>query len=358
MKKTSNILISGIGGVGGVNFAHALTYTGKYRVFGSDHFKYHHIFPDAIKVYHSPKHSSSTFIATLENIIKRQDIDFLHCFPTLEAMQAALFGVSCKTLLPNFQAMNLAFDKYESTKKLGEKGVNTPELYDYSVILKSRLGEKKDLKFPIWVRARRGAGGAKSICCFDFTDIEAWLHIWSHRGTALGDFVFQEYVEGKDIAFDSLWVDGKLITSFSRERIEYPPRGLGKGGSPVVAKTIHDKSVNTTGISAVKALDERPNGFYCVDMIKTGLEDVYVTEVNAGKAHTTLPLWGLAMQKTFGRLELNLAYVYTELGLGNSILPEISKKTDLYPEDYFLIRETDCGSWIFHEKNGSLRIVT
>jgi len=340
-----NILISGIGGVGGVNFCSALAYTKQYRIFGTDYFKYHHIFPEATKVYYSPKHTDPTFIPTLEKIIREQEISFLHCFPTAEALQVRLVGVSCGTLLPTYQVMDLAFDKYKSAAVLNEKGVKIPRLYE--------CGEK-DYDFPVWIRARRGAGGARSLCCYDHEDIEAWLHIWSHYGeNDMKDYIIQEYVKGADVAWDSLWFNGKLVTSFARERVEYHSRGLGKGGSPTTAKTIHDKDVNATGVSAVKALDEKPNGFFCVDLLRRESE-LYVTEVNAGKAHTTLPLWGLAMQKKLGNLKFNLAYLYTELGLGNPVSG--LGMFDLYPEEYYLVREVDCGSWLYHEKDGKIRI--
>jgi len=340
-----NVLISGIGGVGGVNFSAALACTKQYRIFGTDYFKLHQIFPEATKVFSSPKHTDPQFIPTLRKIIKEQKISFLHCFPTSEALQVRLLGVPCKTLLPTYQAMTLAFDKYESTILLTKAGIKTPKLYKY---------EEKDYSFPVWIRARRGAGGARSLCCYDQEDINAWLHIWSHYGeNTPEDYVIQEYVKGSDIAWDSLWFNGKLLASFARERVEYHSRGLGKGGSPTAARIIHDESVNSIGVSAVKALDEKPHGFYCIDLLRKESE-VYVTEVNIGKAHTTLPLWGLAMQKRFGNLMFNLAYLYTELGLGHFV--SAVSMFDIYPEDYFLVRDVDCGSWLYNEKDGKIRI--
>lgn len=337
-----NILVSGAGGSAGVNFCNALSAIGKYNVFGTDYFRFHHVFPKAV-MHSSPKHSNPDFIETLNKIIVKEKINFLHCAPTVEALQVGLWSVKCKTYLPDVRVMELAFDKHRATLQLNSHGVATPKLYPY---------EDQNFKFPIWVRARQGAGGAKSIKCFNNKDIEAWLHIWEHRGAYRGDFVFQEYVEGKDVAWDSLWLNGKLITSFARERIEYPSRTLGKGGSPTVARILHDSFVNMVGVGSVTALDNKPNGFYCVDMIQNA-ESVYVTEVNAGKAHTTLPLWGLAMQRKFDSNLLNLAYVYTELGLGNFDIAEDSTKFNLYPENYCLVRDVDCGSWLVHTDDKS-----
>ena len=291
-------------------------------------------------MYSSPKHSSPDFIGTLNKIIDSENVSFIHCAPTSEALQVALYGVHCKTLLPNFEVMNLAFDKYNSSLKLARVGIQVPLLY-----LEEDWGK---FQFPLWIRARKGVGGAKSIKCFSMEEVNAWLKIWEKHGVARGDFVFQEFVEGRDLAWDSLWFQGNLVTSFAKERVEYPSRALGRGGSPTVAKTVWDKEANNTGFKAVKALDDKPNGFYCVDMLQNE-KGTYVTEVNAGKAHTTLSLWGLAMQRKFNCPNYNLAYVYTRLGLGLKV-DGAFPAFDLFPKDYLLVREVDCGSWLVNGK--------
>ena len=51
--------------------------------------------------------------------------------------------------------------------------------------------------------------------------------------------MIQEYLPGQNIAWDSFWYDGKLIASYTRERIEYPFKHIspsGITGTPTVSK--------------------------------------------------------------------------------------------------------------------------
>ena len=60
----------------------------------------------------------------------------------------------------------------------------------------------------------------------------------------LDDFMIQEYLPGQNIAWDSFWFNGKLIASYTRERLEYPFKHIspsGITGTPTVSKIIVDE---------------------------------------------------------------------------------------------------------------------
>ena len=100
-----------------------------------------------------------------------------------------------------------------------------------------------DLGAPLWVRARHGAGGRLSLLCNDSEEARLWVQLWVRRGAEIGEFIIQEYLPGRNIAWDSLWADGKLVTSYARERLEYPFRHIspsGITGTPSVARIVHD----------------------------------------------------------------------------------------------------------------------
>ena len=159
----------------------------------------------------------------------------------------------------------------------------------------------------------------------------------------IDEFILQEHLPGRDIAFDSLWYEGKLITSYARERIEYPFKHItlsGITGTPSIAKIIVDEKVNKIGEAAVNALDPNPHGFYSVDIKENGNGKPVVTEVD-GKWHTTAPLWGYAFAKAFNDSYLNLAYLYLRLGYDEEV-PELPRN-DLFQENYYLIRQMDAG---------------
>lgn len=160
----------------------------------------------------------------------------------------------------------------------------------------------------------------------------------------MDSFIIQEYLPGRDLAFDSLWFRGRLITSYIRERLEYPFKHItltGITGTPTVARIINDSEVNRIGIEAVRALDSEPHGFYSVDLRMDNNGKAKVTEVD-GKWHTTAPLWGFAFTKVFKEMVYNLAYTYIKLGYGEDITPQ-PPEMDLYPEGYYLLRQLDGG---------------
>ena len=97
-----------------------------------------------------------------------------------------------------------------------------------------------------------------------------WVELNRLQGRSkVSDFVIQEFLPGRDLAFDSLWYIGKLVTSYCRERLEYFLKHIslsGITGTPAIAQTIIDEKINRIGVSAVKALDPNPHGFYSTDI--------------------------------------------------------------------------------------------
>jgi carbamoyl-phosphate synthase large subunit len=212
--------------------------------------------------------------------------------------------------------------------------------------------------FPLWRRAKQGAGGRLSLKVNTPEEAKAWVNLNKLQGRASpDDFLLQEFLEGRDLAFDSLWHHGKLVTSSTRERLEYPFKHIsltGITGTPSAAKTIRDGNADSAGVKAVKALDAVPHGFYSVDLKENDEGKPIVTEVD-GKWHTTAPLWGYAFAKVKEDNSFNIAYTYLLMGLGSEVpvLPE----RNLYPEEYILIRQMDSGVLLLDDRGRKLHRV-
>jgi len=156
---------------------------------------------------------------------------------------------------------------------------------------------------------------------------------------------------GRDLAFDSLWFKGRLVTSYGRERVEYFLKHIslsGITGTPTIAKTIVDEKINDVGIKAVKALDPKPHGFFSTDIKEDAAGNCVVTEVD-GKWHTTAPLWGYAFAKAENNPELNLTYQYLKLALNHGETSVNLPSYNLFPADYYLVRQLDAGVILEHE---------
>ncbi|WP_461866914.1 ATP-grasp domain-containing protein [Thermococcus sp.] len=360
------ILITGSGGIGGANFVRALREGAKLEneeieLVGTDYNSYHLELPDLDYRYQTPKHTDPKFLNTLLSIIRKHKIEFLHPHPSVEARVVSenkdLFkkeGVLFYLPRP----VEIAPDKEYVRKILSERGIPVPKTVKISQM------EDVDRAFsemnpPLWIRAVRGAGGRLSLMVRSPEEAKCWikLNVMQKRAN-VDDFIIHEYLPGRDIAFDSLWYKGKLITSYSRARLEYPLRHIslsGITGTPSVAITIEDDRINKIGEEAVKALSPEPHGFYSVDIKEDAQGRPFVTEVD-GKWHTTAPLWGLSFAKINKINYYNLTYVYIKLGYNEQINYSLPKY-NLYPAGYTMVRQMDCGVIILGPEGEKWRIV-
>ena len=125
MKK---ILITGAGGIGGVNFVRALKiFKDKFFIVGLDFNKYYLEFPDVDVRVNSPRHSDPNFIKLIHELIKKYDIDFLHPHPSSEALVVSqnLDSITTKTLLPKPNIIST--DKLKTQKILSDSGINVAQ---------------------------------------------------------------------------------------------------------------------------------------------------------------------------------------------------------------------------------------
>ena len=190
-------------------------------------------------------------------------------------------------------------------------------------------------------------------------DTQEAIYLLVAAGTLFVVFM-QDLLPGRNIAWDSIWKNGRLVTSYSRQRLEYPFKHIspsGITGTPSVARTVHDKRVNKTGERAVKAIAKKPEGAFSVDIKEDARGRPCVTEVDAGKFHTTMPLWGYVGYKHLGLpWYSNLADLYVRLGMGEDVPPGVPKY-DLLPAGYYMIRNIDSGVILWREDGWKERVL-
>jgi glutathione synthase/RimK-type ligase-like ATP-grasp enzyme len=362
----TNILVTGSGGSGGISFIRALKLAEKQQkdklfIVGTDHNPHFLNFSEADIRVVSPRHDDPVFLQLLLRLIKEHDVAFVHPHPSSEARVVAenlqaFNQAGVKTYLPNPKA--IMPDKLEIHRALSKKGVRVPKTLDVHSLDDIDVAFR-ELGKQLWIRAKRGAGGRLGLKVDSAEEARHWveLNTLQHRCT-VGDFVIHEYLPGRDLAFDSLWYNGRLITSYGRERLEYFLKHIslsGITGTPTIARTIVDEKVNEIGVRSVTALDPKPHGFYSTDIKEDAEGNCVVTEVD-GKWHTTAPLWGYAFAKALNKPELNLTYQYLKLALGNSDKEVDLPTYNLFPADHYLVRQLDAGVILEHEGK-SWRIV-
>lgn len=347
MQKEYRILITGCGGPAAINFTRALLAAPeKFYLVGTDAGEWLHHLSPIERRYRVPRATAPDYIPKLKDILQQEKIDFLHPQPDVEVEVVVknLDKLNVKTLLPKKSIIDVLRDKYLTYKFFKEKGIPVPETRKYSPEAVEELAAK--FGWPVWIRARKGAGARLSLPIYSVEEAEHWVKLWTMRGSAtIDDFIVQEYLPGKDAAWDSLWYKGKLVGSYSRERLEYiyphlSPSGL--TGTPAVARVYIDDKLTKLGIEAMKALDPDASGFYCFD-IKYKDGKPYITEINP-RPHTTFSLWCYVGVKVLGYdANYNLPYVYVKLGLGEADDIEFVG-TDMFPEGITLIRHIDSGA--------------
>ena len=117
------ILVTGSGGIGGVNFVRALRVIDeKFFIVGTDFNRYYLEFPDVDVRVNTPRHSDSQFIPLIKKIISENSIDFIHPQPSSESLVISEdTELKQKTFLPNSSIMS--YDKLTTQKTLFKNNI-------------------------------------------------------------------------------------------------------------------------------------------------------------------------------------------------------------------------------------------
>jgi len=342
------VLVLGAGGSAGINFIKSLRISPeKFYIVATDINKYHLELVQADKTYFVERATSPNYIETINKIIEKENIDFVHAQPDIEVfvLSKNRDKIKARTFLPKHETIEICQDKIKTNKLLEKKGIPVAKTYmiENKEDIKKYYEELKDKEGKVWIRARRGAGSKASLPAYNPFQIEAWIDYWKHKESLdLKDFMICEFLPGEEYAFQSLWKNGELIVSQARRRLEYLFGNItpsGQTSTPSVAVTVHNEEVNKIATEAIKAIDEKPNGIFCVDM-KCNKEGIpCITEINAGRFFTT--------NDFYSHLGCNMPWIYIKLAFNEKIPPV--KKYNAVEEGYYWIRLPDAGPVLVKE---------
>ncbi|MCJ7759974.1 hypothetical protein MUP59_02390, partial [Candidatus Bathyarchaeota archaeon] len=276
------ILVTGAGGPAGINFISSLGIAPEQMfIVGTEANRHFIHLATTDKKYVVPRATEPGYISKLNEIIRKEKIEFLHAQPDIEVevVSANREKLDVPVYLPSKKAVAACQDKLESARLWKKHGISVAEFIE--IRAESDIDRAfEELGSPIWIRATHGAGGIGSTPASNRQTATSWINYWKSRKAGY-KFIAQQHLPGRNLAFHSLWKDGELVTSMARERIEYiyphlAPSGI--TGTPAVQKTVHDEAVNKTGTSAVLAIDPKFNGIACVDMKENEKGTPCVTE--------------------------------------------------------------------------------
>ena len=348
------ILITGAGGPAAINFILSLKLTPeKIYMVGVDYNKYRiHLSPTPSS-YVVPKATEKDYIEKLNHIIRKEKVEFIHPQPDIEVrvISENREELEAQTYLPSKETVRICQDKYESAKIWLKKGILTAK----TIEIKSEKDIERafgELGTPIWIRARYGAGGRGSTSAYNLETAVSWINYWRSRGENW-EFIAQEFLSGRNLAFHSLWREGELIASMARERLEYiyphlAPSGI--TGTPSVQRTVHDEELNKIATEAVLAIDPNYSGIACVDLKENDEGVPCPTEINAGRMFTTSFFFSYASKKLYGDYRANFPYLLLKIAYKEK-LPEL-QKYNLLPKGLYWVRHVDAPARLV--KNGSV----
>lgn len=330
------ILVTGAGGPAGVNFVRSLRAADEpYYIVGTDVNPFHLEWPELDAAYVAPPSNDAGYVNFLNRVIDREGIEFIHPQPDIEVrvISENREKLRARVFLPQKETIRTCQDKYLSANVWAARGIHKTS----SILVRNRKDLRKAEKMlglPFWLRATQGAGGIGSTPVEDIEVAYHWMEYWRHRGKEW-DFVAQEMLPGKNLAFTSLWNKGRLVCSQVRERLEYiypylSPSGI--TGTPALAVTVHRQDVNQIATQAVLAIDSQATGVFSVDLKEDASGIPRPTEINCGRFFTT--------SYFFTRAGVNIPHYYVKLAF-NDPVPHLPPY-NLLQEGLYWIRHIDC----------------
>lgn len=343
------IMITGAGGPASVNFTMSLRIAPeKMFLIGTEANEHFVNLAKTDKCYLASRATDPDYIDRLNEIIKQEKIEFLHPQTDIEVLTVGRNRqkIEANTFLPSQKAIEICQDKFLATRAWQKKGIETAKVLE--------IRDEKDidrafdeLEKPLWIRAKHGAGGRGSTPAENKETALAWIKYWKSRGKPW-EFIAQEYLGGRNVAFHSLFKNGELVTSMARERLEYiysylAPSGI--TGTPAVQRTVHDDRVNKIGTEAVLAIDPNYSGIASVDLKENAEGTPCPTEINSGRTFTTSYFFSYAGAELSAECSMpvkwfaNIPYLYVRLAYKETV-PKIPKY-NILPSDVYWIRHMD-----------------
>ncbi|MCL4405402.1 MAG: ATP-grasp domain-containing protein [Patescibacteria group bacterium] len=339
------ILVTGAGGSAAYNFIESLRSNPKderFYIVGADMSRYHIELAHVDKRYIIPGVDDPNYIDKLNKLIEKEKIDFVHSQPDVEVnfLSKNKSRIRARTFLPDPETVEICQNKMQFNSLLKTHDIAVPDAFylrsekDLEAALQNlfRTNEK------VWVRAIRGAGSRAALPVKKLEHAKMWIDYWKEmKGLGYGDFMVSEFLPGREYAFQSLWLNGELIMSQARERIEYIFGNLtpsGQSSSPSVARTVQNEEINQLVYKAVKVIDPKASGIFCADMKTDKNGKIKLIEINVGRFFTT--------SFFFSKAGANMPYYYTKIGLGEEVNSKL-KQFDNVPPDWYWVRMIDMG---------------
>lgn len=197
------------------------------RIIATDNSTYAPALYFADKTYLVPRIDDPTYIDTLLDICKKEQINAVTTFIDPEIMILAenrekFEALGVEVLAPYLETAKLCFDKYEMFKFLKKNGINTPMTWGTYEETMAAV-EAGEVSFPVFVKPRCGSGSVGARKVFDK---ETLCSAFEQESTLIA----QEMMDCLDLDAD-VYVDTKThlpVAIFSKKKISTTIGGANK----------------------------------------------------------------------------------------------------------------------------------
>jgi len=283
------VMITTSGRATALNFEQCLRMCGdKYHLIGVDENKYSLLLSNTDEKYLVPDLDDPKYIPILNEIVKQTKPDLL--YPTHSGKEMITISknrdkLKVKTFLPSHKLVMVFEDKFKSAQILEENGIPVPK----SILIENEADLKRafaELGPEIWLRATVGTAGTYSIPTSDYNLGVAWIN----RFDGWGNFMAAQKLTERMFTWESIWFEGELVVSQSRERLywEYANRApSGVTGISGGQKAICDKGLHELSVKTVKCFADKPHGIIGIDFVLDHKGIPNPTEIQASRFYTS-----------------------------------------------------------------------
>lgn len=225
---------------------------------------------DADKFYLVPRIDHKDYIETLLDICKKEKIDCIFALIDPELSLIAknknkFLEIGVTPLISNYNAVELAFNKYEMYKYLTKKNVKTPKTYIDKKEFYNDLDNSK-IKFPVFVKPVTGSASINISKVNSQEEIELLFSLYD-------DLIIQEYMDGQEIGAD-VYIDPiskKVVSIFTKEKIKM------RAGETDKSRSFKDEKLFNLITTTVEEIGYE----YMIDMdIFKINNEYYISEIN------------------------------------------------------------------------------
>lgn len=294
-----------------------------------------------------PRANEQHYWDEIKKVIDREAIDLAFVQPEKEVLAWGNYykengSYIVPTLIPPIDYADSLINKAVMAELLSD----TDYIPDTVTISSSQpdfeLVEKK-VGYPCWIRASEGSGGLGSLKLNRRKDLEAWLFIHND----IKEFTVSEFLTGRHLANQMLYLEGDLIKNAGLHCAEYVMADIAP--SKVTGNTSYGRFLNEDKLLSfcetvmeviAQKLDVAPHGVFSFDLKEDMEGNLKVTEINVRH----MAYSGIMAKVGFDLIGDTVKY----LGGNES---DIAKGRFTYDGDYIFLRDVDSEPIIMKESD-------